>query len=53
MKNTLSPRMGEVGDNPRKVEVIPASPPVRRTTPAPAPATPAPAKTPEKEPVPA
>lgn len=43
--------MGEVGPNPRRIEVIPATPPVRR--PAPAPATPAPVKPREPEKVPA
>lgn len=48
-------RLGEIGDNPRRVEVIPETQPVRRApTPAPAPAPRrAPVKTPEKEPVPA
>lgn len=45
--------MGEVGPNPRRIEVIPETPPVRRPapTPAPVPATPAPAREPEKVPV--
>lgn len=43
--------MGEIGDKPRRVEVIPETPPVRRApTPTPAPA---PVKEPAKEPVPA
>lgn len=41
--------MGEIGDNPRRVEVVPATPAVR---PAPVP-TPAPVREPVKEPVPA
>ena len=40
-------RMGDVGEKPRKVEVVPATPAVR---PAPAP-TPSPVKEPVKEPV--
>jgi hypothetical protein len=45
--------MGDIGDNPRKIEVFPITKPVRE--PMPAPATPTPAPAPEKtpEPVPA
>lgn len=42
--------MGDIGTNPRRIEVIPATKPVRQPAPEP---TPAPAKEPEKEPVPA
>lgn len=45
------PRMGDIGDKPRRIEVLPATKPVRQ--PQPAPSQPAPAKTPAKEPVPA
>lgn len=43
-------RMGEVGPNPRRIEVIPATPPVRRPAPTPAPA-PVKPREPEKVPV--
>lgn len=47
-----APRMGEIGPNPRRIEVIPETPPVRRPAPAPvpAPATPPPQREPEKVP---
>lgn len=49
--------MGQIGDNPRRVEVIPETPPVRRAPdPAAAPRTPAPAlprRVPSTEPAPA
>jgi hypothetical protein len=49
----MNVRNGQIGDNPRRIEVIPETPPVRRApTPTPAPAPP-PAREPEKEPVPA
>jgi hypothetical protein len=40
-------RFGDIGDNPRKIEVVPETPAVR---PAPKP-TPAPAPMPQKEPI--
>jgi hypothetical protein len=43
--------MGQIGDNPRKIEVVPATPAVR-PAPQPTPA-PAPVKEPAQEPVPA
>ena len=44
--------MGEIGDNPRRIEVIPETPPVRQVPhPEPSPA-PAPAPVPQEEPAP-
>jgi hypothetical protein len=43
----LSEVMGEVGPDPRRIEVIPETPPVRRPPPRPAPQ---PAPAPEREP---
>lgn len=46
-------KMGDIGDNPRKIEVVPETPAVRPApTPTPAPA-PAPQREPAREPVPA
>lgn len=45
--------MGEIGDNPRRVEVVPETPPVRRSVPEPKPAPARPAPKPQREPVPA
>lgn len=45
--------MGRIGDNPRRIEVIPETPPARRAPNPPAPATPKPQRTeplPEKAP---
>ncbi|BCP41447.1 hypothetical protein MINTMi27_15400 [Mycobacterium intracellulare] len=48
---TRSTRFGDIGTNPRRIEVIPATKPVRQPMPEPSPA-PAPVKTPEPEKVP-
>jgi hypothetical protein len=49
MRKAADQIMGDIGDNPRRIEVIPATKPVRQPMPEPAP-TPAPAKEPEKVP---
>jgi hypothetical protein len=47
MLSEVSEVMGEVGPDPRRIEVIPETPPVRRAPPRPAPQ---PAPAPDREP---
>lgn len=45
--------MGDIGDDPRRVEVVPETPAVRPAPVAPPTPAPAPIREPEKEPAPA